>query len=213
MLGYANFLISGWLEGRRELTVVGPVGTKKMHDLLVEMLTDDIDYRMSLGRPEAGVRDVKVIEIEMEGQVVIDLPIDIHCAEMNHSVPTFAYRFEKDGYSVVFSGDTAPPTDKLVKLAEGADLLIHDTALTPIEGDQMPNAAKIWENLQKEHCTPAQSAETAKRANVKQLVLTHFLPKMNPEKSLAEAAEVFSGKIYIPNDLDVIQLPVKTSVK
>ena len=76
----------------------------------------------------------------------------------------------------------------------------------------MPNAAKIWENLQKEHCTPAQSAETAKRANVKQLVLTHFLPKMNPEKALAEAAEVFSGKIYVPNDLDVIQLPVKTSL-
>ena len=29
MLGYANFLISGWVEGRRELTVVGPVGTEK----------------------------------------------------------------------------------------------------------------------------------------------------------------------------------------
>ena len=213
MLGYANFLISGWLEGRRELTVVGPVGTKKMHDLLVEMLKDDIDYRMSLGRPEAGVRDVKVIEIENEGKVEVDLPMDIHCAEMNHNVPTFAYRFEKDEYSVVFSGDTAPPTDNLVKLAQGADLLIHDTALTPIDGDKMPNAEKIWENLQKEHCTPAQSAETAKRANVKELVLTHFLPKMNPEKSLAEAAAVFSGKIYVPNDLDVIQLPVKTSVK
>ena len=54
MLGYANFLISGWLEGRRELTIFGPVGTKKMHDLLIEMLEDDIAYRMSLGRPEAG---------------------------------------------------------------------------------------------------------------------------------------------------------------
>ena len=81
-----------------------------------------------------------------------------------------------------------------------------------IDGDKMPNAEKIWENLQKEHCTPAQSAETAKRANVKELVLTHFLPKMNPEKSLAEAAAVFNGKIYVPNDLDVIQLPVKTQL-
>ena len=115
MLGYANFLISGWVEGRRELTVVGPVGTKKMHDLLVEMLESDIAYRMSLGRPEAGILDVKVIEIENEGHVEVDLPMDIHCASMIHNVPTFAYRFEQDGSSVVFSGDTAPPTDKLSK--------------------------------------------------------------------------------------------------
>lgn len=209
ILGYANFLISGWVEGRRELTVVGPVGTKKMHDLLVEMLQDDIAYRMSLGRPEAGILDVNVIEIEHEGKVEIDLPIDIHCASMNHNVPTFAYRFEQEGESVVFSGDTAPPTDKLVELSEGADVLIHDTALTPYDGDKMPNAEKIWENLQKEHCTPAQSAETAKRANVKKLVLTHFLPKMNRDKTLAEAAAVFQGEIVIPDDLDIVEVPVK----
>ena len=141
MLGYANFLISGWVEGRRELTVVGPVGTKKMHDMLVEMLKDDIDYRMSLGRPDTGIRDVKVIEIEGPGCVKTELAIDIHCAQMNHNVSTFAYRFEYGGEAVVFSGDTAPPTDALVKLAEGADLLIHDSALTIIKNDHTPNAA------------------------------------------------------------------------
>ncbi|MFS0781969.1 MBL fold metallo-hydrolase [Bacillus sp. 1P06AnD] len=211
MLGYAHFLISGWLEGRRELMVIGPVGTKRMHDLTVEMLKDDIDYRMSLGRPEAGVRDVKVIEIEQEGPVEIELPIKIQCAKMNHSVPTFAYRFDHEESSVVFSGDTAPPTDHLAKLAEGAGVLIHDTALTPIDGDKMPNAEKIWENLLKEHCTPAQSAETAKKADVKKLVLTHFLPKMNPEKALAEASSVFKGDIIIPNDLEMVLIPTNTT--
>lgn len=212
MLGYANFLISGWVEGRRELTIVGPVGTKKMHDLLIEMLEDDIEYRMSLGRPEAGIRDVKVIEIEEPGHVDVELPMEIHCARMIHNVPTYAYRFEKEGVSVVFSGDTAPPTDELVKLAEGANLLIHDSALTRIEGDQMTNASKIWENLQKEHCTPAQAAETARRANVDQLVLTHFLPKMDPKQAMVDAAEVFNGEIIIPNDLDIIQVAVKSPV-
>ncbi len=212
MLGYANFLISGWVEGRRELTIVGPVGTKKMHDLLIEMLEDDIEYRMSLGRPEAGIRDVKVIEIEVPGHVDVELPMEIHCARMIHNVPTYAYRFEKEGVSVVFSGDTAPPTDELVKLADGANLLIHDSALTRIEGDQMTNASTIWENLQKEHCTPAQAAETARRANVDQLVLTHFLPKMDPKQAMVDAAEVFNGEIIIPNDLDIIQVAVKSPV-
>ncbi|WP_227937431.1 MBL fold metallo-hydrolase [Alkalihalobacillus deserti] len=213
MLGYANFLISSWVEGRRELTVVGPVGTKKMHDLLVEMLENDINYRMSLGRPDTGIRDVKVIEIEKEGRVNVELPIDVHCAEMVHNVPTFAYRFDKESDSVVFGGDTAPPTDPLAKLAEGAGMLIHDACLTLIEDDQTPNSSKIWENLQKEHCTPAQAAETAKKANVKQLVLTHFLPKMNPKNVLDEAAGVFNGEIIIPNDLDVIKLSSKTLTK
>ena len=212
MLGYANFLISGWLEGRRELTIVGPVGTKKMHDLLIEMLEDDIAYRMSLGRPEAGILDVNVIEIATPGRVDVALPIDIHCARMTHNVPTYAYRFEQEGTSVVFSGDTAP-TDELVKLADGANMLIHDSALTRIEGDQMANAEKIWENLQKEHCTPAQAAETAKQANVGQLVLTHFLPKMDPGKAMADAAKVFNGEIIIPNDLDIIKVAVRNKVR
>ncbi|SIR99640.1 ribonuclease Z [Peribacillus simplex] len=205
ILGYANFLISGWVEGRRELTIVGPLGTKKMHELLLDMLKEDIAYRMSLGRPEAGIYDVKIIEIEVPSTVALDLPIEITCARMNHNVPTFAYRFEKDGKSIVFSGDTAPPTDGLAKLAEGADMIIHDSALTLIEGDQMENAEKIWANLQKEHCTPAQAASTAEKAKVTSLVLTHFLPKMNPKKVLAEAENVFSGDIFVPNDLDVIK--------
>ncbi|MEK3935614.1 MBL fold metallo-hydrolase [Sporosarcina sp. FSL W7-1349] len=213
MLGYANFLISGWVEGRRELTVVGPVGTKKMHDLLIEMLEKDIEYRLSLGRPETGIRDVKVIELAEAGQVNVDLPLLVQCEEMIHNVPTFAYRFDWEGQSVVFSGDTAPPTDALSRLAKDANMLIHDSCLTLIQDDKAPNASGIWKNLQKEHCTPAQAAETAKWANVDQLVLTHFLPKMNPDLAYKEAAEVFSGEIIIPNDLDQLQVSSKVIAK
>lgn len=212
-LGYANFLISGWVEGRRELTVVGPKGTKKMHDLLIEMLENDIQYRLSLGRPVNGILDVKVLEINEPGMVDVDIPVKVECAPMVHNVPTFAYRFEKDGEAIVFSGDTAPPTDQLVNLSKNASVLIHDACLTFIENDSVPNAVQLWKNLQKEHCTPAQAAETAKKANVETLVLTHFLPKMNPKRVHAEAAEVFSGTIVVPNDLDVIDIPIKTKVE
>ena len=39
--------------------------------------------------------------------------------------PAFAYRFDTDDGSVVFSGDTGP-SDNLVKLAQGADVLVHE---------------------------------------------------------------------------------------
>ena len=203
VLGYANFLISGWVEGRRELTVVGPKGTKKMHDQIIKMLENDIKYRLSLGRSKSGICDVKVIEILESGLVDVDIPVKIHCASMIHNVSTFAYRFEKEGKSIVFSGDTAP-SDELVQLSKNANLLIHDACLTLIQGDQLPNASTIWENLQKEHCTPTQAAETAKKANVDKLVLTHFLPKIDPQEVYLAAAKVFDGEIFVPNDLDVI---------
>ena len=39
--------------------------------------------------------------------------------------PDFAYRFTSEGGSVTVSGDTAP-TDNLVRLAHGSDLLLHE---------------------------------------------------------------------------------------
>jgi ribonuclease BN (tRNA processing enzyme) len=39
--------------------------------------------------------------------------------------PSFAFRFDTDDGAVVFSGDTGP-TDNLVRLAEGADVLVHE---------------------------------------------------------------------------------------
>lgn len=40
-------------------------------------------------------------------------------------VPAFGFRFDTDQGSVVFSGDTAP-SDNLVRLARGADILVHE---------------------------------------------------------------------------------------
>jgi ribonuclease BN (tRNA processing enzyme) len=39
-------------------------------------------------------------------------------------VPAFAYRFDAADRSIVISGDTAP-SQNLVKLAAGADVLVH----------------------------------------------------------------------------------------
>ena len=39
--------------------------------------------------------------------------------------PALGLRFDTDDGSVVFSGDTGP-TDNLVELAQGADVLVHE---------------------------------------------------------------------------------------
>ncbi|MED4205342.1 MBL fold metallo-hydrolase [Neobacillus mesonae] len=201
--GYGQFLLGGWGLGRRELTVIGPNGIKEFHDTLVRMFHDDISYRTSLGRPGNGVLDVKIIEIDEPGIVPCDIPAKVTAAEMVHNVPTFGFRFETEEKAVVFSGDTAP-TPAIIELARNADVLVQDACLAATgvyRNTKDPELQKIWENLQKEHCTPQQAGEIAQEAGVKKLVMTHFLPNVNGEEVQQEAANSFDGEAIVGKDL------------
>lgn len=203
-LGYGQFLLGGWGQGRSELTIVGPKGTKKFHQSILNMYSYDIDYRCSLGRSGNGIRDVKIIEIDEPGKLVENpLPYNITTASMVHNVPTFAFRFEIGEKTVVISSDTAPNED-IVTLAEGADVLVQNAGLTT--GEKSAALEKIWDQLQKEHCTPTQAGTIAERAKVKKVVLTHFLPEAHGSVAFDEASKVFTGEVIVPEDLQVIEV-------
>lgn len=202
--GYGQFLLGGWGQGRRKLTVVGPKGIKEFHETVINMFKDDIAYRVSLGRPENGVLDVEIIEFDQPGEISVDnTPAKVTIDEMVHNVPTFGFRFEFDDKVIVFSGDTAP-TPNIVNLSRDADVLVLDAALskTGVYRDTKdPELLKIWENLQKEHCTPGQAGEIAQKARVKKLVMTHFLPNVIPEEVKEEAESKFEGEAVVGEDL------------
>ncbi|MEW9668478.1 MBL fold metallo-hydrolase [Ammoniphilus sp. 3BR4] len=203
-LGYGQFLLGGWGQGRSELTIIGPKGTKAFHERILEMYSFDIDYRCSLGRSGAGILDVKIIEISEPGKLMENpLPYPITTARMVHNVPTYAFRFDIGQKIVVISSDTAP-NEEIVELSEGADILIQNAGLTT--GRKSAALDRIWNNLQKEHCTPAQAGTIAERARVKKVVLTHFLPEADASIALKEASETFSGVVIVPEDLDVIKV-------
>ncbi|GAE28584.1 ribonuclease Z [Halalkalibacter wakoensis JCM 9140] len=203
-MGYAQFLLGGWGQGRSELTIIGPKGTKEFHENILNMYSYDIDYRCSLGRSSAGVRDVQVIEFDGPGELLENpLPYKITTARMIHNVPTFAFRFEIDGTVIVVSSDTSP-NEEIVHLADRADLLVQNAGLTT--GQKSKALEKIWDQLQKEHCTPTQAGVIAKRANVKKVVLTHFLPEADAQIAFEEASAEFSGEVIVPEDLQIIKV-------
>lgn len=212
ILGYGQFLLGGWGLGRRELTVVGPKGMKHFHETMLNLFHDDIAYRTSLGRPGNGILDVQIIEIDGPGVVETNLPMKITAAQMVHNVVTYGYRFETKQEVVVFSGDTAP-TPNIVELAQGADLLVIDAALAPTavyHQTDNPELQEIWDNLQKEHCTPAQTGAIGREAGVRKLVLTHFLPNILEDETYKEVTNEFGGEVILGEDLQVI--PVKNIV-
>ena len=92
----------------------------------------------------------------------------------NHSAGALHLRFEADGAAIVFSGDTGP-SEALVSLARGADLLVCECGGSdeePIEG----------------HLCPRDIAEIAARARPREIWLTHYYPQVDPEAALAEVA-------------------------
>ncbi|MHA1744063.1 MAG: ribonuclease Z [Candidatus Heimdallarchaeota archaeon] len=87
---------------------------------------------------------------------------------------------KSSGLKVVYSGDTKP-CENMVKISKSADLLIHDgTFLEEEEG--------------KAHADVKEAAKIAKKANVKQLILTHISRRYtNPRELEDEAKKVFKN--------------------
>ena len=132
----------------------------------------------------------------------------------HHQVfPSFAYRFDTEDGSVVFSGDTGPDTNgNLEKLADGADILVHEVIDrawidqkfgTPEPGSQM-DALKI--HMLGSHTANDVVGRIATDCRVNTLVLNHIVPVNAPVEHLQEATQEFSGNLIIGRDLMEIGL-------
>ena len=94
-----------------------------------------------------------------------------------------------------------------VQLAEGADLLIHESTFSHAEADMA---------FQKQHSTSTMAAQTASEAGVGQLVLTHLSPRYAPGNAvtaddlLAEAQAIFPNTILAK---DFLSLDVTPSIQ
>ena len=89
--------------------------------------------------------------------------------------------YTKLGVKVVYSGDTRP-SNSVVKLAEKADLLIHEATF----------GQELDDSLDRAHTRASDAGEIAKKAGVKRLILTHFSRRYQDVSPLVdEAKQVF----------------------
>jgi len=119
-----------------------------------------------------------------------------------HVVPALAYRFDTPDCSVVFSGDTTANGD-LVEFARDADVLVHSVAdLDYLErhgttGTELQHMAGL-------HTDVNEVGSIANRANVKELVLTHYLPSdptaVSEHDWAARAGKNFGGRTTAGRD-------------
>ena len=126
-------------------------------------------------------------------------------AVVHGPAPAVAYRIEYKGKSIVFSGDTSSATDNMIKIAQGADLLIYDTAIM----DKAPNKYPGDKVFFKLHTTPSRMGEVVAAAKPKQLVLSHLTSLT--ESRTDEVADLvkkkgYMGEITVAHDLAVYNI-------
>lgn len=125
--------------------------------------------------------------------------------------PALGYRFDTPRGSVVFSGDTGP-CDNVVRLARGADVLVHE--VIDVEGiisriRHMPNHEAVRNHLASSHSPPEEVGVIASRAGVQTLVLSHLVPgdgEISEDEWEARARTTFDGEIVCGVDLDELAL-------
>lgn len=207
---YGNLLLLSWAAGlRTRVDTWGPPPLEKITRLFFEMSAYDIDIRIA---DEGRVPLVPLVhphELTQTGVVMQDERVKVTCALVDHPLvaPAFAYRLDTADRSIVISGDTRR-SDNLVKLAQGADVLVHEAIYLPAVDRlvaRVPNAATLKQHLLNSHTTAEDCGRVATAAGVKTLVLSHFVPPDDPvvtEQMWFDAArQHFKGEIIVGRDL------------
>lgn len=188
------------------LVVYGPPRTQEIVDGILAMLKPDVSYRLAHHDDLTWSPDVRVNEVKPGDTFTIG-SAKVTVAESAHKPvePTVAYRIDDAGASVVLGGDGLPCVG-LDELCKGADAYVQ----TVVRDDlvrKVPN--QRLQDVIDYHSTVEQAAQTAQRGSVKTLVLTHYVPFMQPgteDEWRALAAKHFTGNIVLGDDLTTVSL-------
>ncbi len=152
--------------------------------------------RLPVLAPEAAARYFACVTGEEELQefeffpVPQSDPVELDGVRMRftrtrHPVEAYAVRVEAGGRVLAYTADTAP-SEEVVELSLGADVLVAEATLSEAYADRAEAAG---------HMTGAQAGALARRAGVRRLLLTHFFPTTDPQESVAAAQKAFGGPV------------------
>ncbi len=208
-LDLGPLLYNAWISGLAEqVHIYAPAGIKSLLNAYWKSNQYDINTRIKdEGRPD--VRKLAAIHEIKEGILIANSDFEISCLKNIHPPvdDSFAFKFKLGKKIIVFSGDTTY-CPALVTFAADADYLIHEVMYSPAVDEmakRRPNAAKLIASIKSHHTSAEDVGRIARAANVKNLILNHFVPP--DDKSLSDQVWIdavsssFPGTIIVGKDL------------
>jgi len=108
-----------------------------------------------------------------------------------HSIPSYSIKISEQNTALVYSGDTGYVGNTIETFAAGSNLLICESTF-------LKNQKKTKDY----HLYAHEAAQIAKKAQVNELLLTHFWPDIDKNIYLEEAKPIFPNtKIAVENTL------------
>jgi ribonuclease BN (tRNA processing enzyme) len=144
-----------------------------------------LDAVLALDRAEVVAGSFAVNNLEPGAQLAIG-PFAVRCQLLPHPRANLGFRMSIDGRSLVYTGDCGP-SDELVELAAGADLLLAEASYAEIVPPEIVGALSSAADVGRE----------AAAAGVRQLVLTHLMPRTDVSEATRAAAAAFAGPIGV----------------
>jgi ribonuclease BN (tRNA processing enzyme) len=124
--------------------------------------------------------------------------------------PSYAFRFDSEEGSVVFSGDTAY-SENVITLAQDADVLVHEVIDINFYVNFLGVDPALLGHLSRSHTDVTRLGPLAEAAGAKSLVLNHLVPAdprlMSDGQWRRNAQRGYSGKVYVGDDL--MSVPVR----
>ena len=187
IMGIVTLLWRLWLveERKRPLEIIGPVEVEKVIEGFLELTHTPRD---------AFRYEIKYTKLKGEKKIVLG---EISALKVVHHIDTYAFRIDKDK-SVCYCSDTIP-LEQISDFATNCDVLIHEAS--------MPESYADWAHKYF-HSTSVDAAKIASHANVKKLILFHFMPQLEGREDLLgkEARRHFRGEVIIPRDMMQMQV-------
>ncbi|MFZ5917627.1 MAG: MBL fold metallo-hydrolase [Chloroflexota bacterium] len=182
--GVPVLLLGLWLTGREKPFAI--FGSRRALDVIRGMM------RLMEWQVWPDMFPVRYHEIPwQEKALVIDRPeYTVYTSPVQHLVPTVGVRIENKitGGVLAYSSDTRP-CQAVVRLAQGADILIHE-GNGPLPG----------------HSTPLEAGEIAQLAGAKRLVLIHYPVFAKALDAWCDvAATAFDGPVKLAKDFEVFE--------
>ena len=201
--GFGEFFISRWIMGASTpLKVYGPSPVEEIVERMLRYYEYDIDLRANEGKPRAG-SDIEVSVLAPGDALEVDgIGVRVDKGTNHGNVDDIiSYAFEAEGRKIVIASDGSP-TDKLVPLALGADVLVMHPCLPELINENYGSFRATAKIVAAHHATAEEVGRTAAEAGVGKLVFSHVVPPLAPNDKVREAiAPYFDGEIVAGEDL------------
>jgi len=222
------------LNNKGKIDVFGPAGTEQAIDGFLNFYEINAAIRKEdsplpqLGKFSGGVAVHNIGKASTGKEIYKDKNIIVSAIEnchFHHDEPvknnggierSYAFRFETEDRTIVFSGDTGP-CPQLAEFSKGADLLVHEVLSSPLLEQNirsnrlmvvMPQS--IMKALIKKselyHTVPEEVGKLAANAGVGEVLLTHVMPgnASDPDSAYTNGVSLhYQGKVIVAKDLGI----------